>query len=225
MVEFMNKILVNVKQKGYGRQIAVQLQKMGIYAVVPEEAEESKIPYEEFRMILIDQADDDFYKMMIDEEGPQIVILTKSKDNYVAQRNGLYFISKELGIDSICSIIRFCMNGEERSNAVRQATTHSVRSMGIPVNLRGYQYLRTAIVCAVQYPELLEQITIKLYGRVADIHQVQRSSVERSIRNAIDVAHTRNPDLLRSYFHYSLEKPSNTELIALVADNIRMWIL
>lgn len=104
---------------------------------------------------------------------------------------------------------------------LEQAATQIIRNMGIPANLKGYIYLRTAIVCAVEQPNLTRHFMRQLYEMVAEIHHVKLHSVERAIRYAIEIAYDRNPEQLKSMFYYPVGKPCNSELIALAVDIIR----
>lgn len=110
---------------------------------------------------------------------------------------------------------------DENACSLEQAATKIIQGMGIPTNLKGYIYLRTAIVCAVKQPDLTCYFMKQLYVKVAEIHHVKLHSVERAIRYAIDIAYDRNPEQLKSMFYYPVEKPCNSELISLVVDMIR----
>ncbi len=105
--------------------------------------------------------------------------------------------------------------------------TQTIQMLGIPANIKGYRYLRTAILHALDDPNLLDGITTKLYPKVAEDHGSTPSRVERAIRHAINVAFTREgPEAISEYFGYSTKssrgKPTNSEFIALVAERVRM---
>ena len=69
---------------------------------------------------------------------------------------------------------------------------------------------------------LIYNITTELYDKVAEIHNTNRLNVERNIRTVIENAYDRTPELLLEFFPYTMGKPSNSDVIALIADNIRM---
>lgn len=102
-----------------------------------------------------------------------------------------------------------------------------LRKVGIPANLKGYQYLRTAIIMAVKDMEVLDGITKILYPDIAKKYNSTTSRVERSVRHAIEVAWDRGSEilveeLLGSGVSFAKGKPSNSEFIALFADRIRL---
>ena len=110
---------------------------------------------------------------------------------------------------------------------IRQDVTKIIRDLGIPAHIKGYHYLRDAIIMAVEDMDVLNAITKILYPTVAKKHQTTASRVERAIRHAIEVAWSRGKlDVLDDLFGYTVSngkgKPTNSEFIALVADTIRL---
>ncbi len=105
--------------------------------------------------------------------------------------------------------------------------TNMIHEIGIPAHIKGYHYLRDAIMMAVEDMDVLNAITKILYPTVAKRHQTTSSRVERAIRHAIEVAWSRGKlDTLDELFGYTVSngkgKPTNSEFIALVADTIRL---
>lgn len=105
--------------------------------------------------------------------------------------------------------------------------TDMIHEIGIPAHIKGYHYLRDAIIMAVEDMDVLNAITKILYPTVAKKHQTTASRVERAIRHAIEVAWSRGKlDVLDELFGYTVSngkgKPTNSEFIALVADTIRL---
>ena len=105
--------------------------------------------------------------------------------------------------------------------------TDIIHEIGVPAHIKGYQYLREAIVCAINDASLLEKITGRLYPQVAKTFQTTPSRVERAIRHAIEVAWDRGDlDTLQKYFGFTVSntkgKPTNSEFIALIADFVRL---
>ena len=97
----------------------------------------------------------------------------------------------------------------------------------IAPHIKGYQYLRESITLAVNDPDIINSITKILYPTIAKKFETTPSRVERAIRHAIEVAWNRgNPDVLNNLFGYTISngkgKPTNSEFIALIADNIRL---
>ncbi|MBR3997174.1 MAG: sporulation transcription factor Spo0A, partial [Clostridia bacterium] len=93
--------------------------------------------------------------------------------------------------------------------------------------IKGYQYLRTAILMAVHDGDIINSVTKVLYPSVAKKYDTTTSRVERAIRHAIEVAWDRGDvETLNSYFGYTIQnsrgKPTNSEFIAMIADNLRL---
>lgn len=110
---------------------------------------------------------------------------------------------------------------------VEKIVTDHIHDIGIPANIKGYQYLRTAIMMVIKDPSVIESITKILYPSIARKFQTTPSRVERAIRHAITVAWFRgNVELLNELFGYTVSaekgKPTNSEFITLVADHIRI---
>lgn len=102
-----------------------------------------------------------------------------------------------------------------------------IHEIGVPAHIKGYQYLREAIMMSVEDVEMLNSITKILYPTIAKKFQTTSSRVERAIRHAIEVAWNRGKmETLDSLFGYTINtgkgKPTNSEFIALIADKIRL---
>ena len=105
--------------------------------------------------------------------------------------------------------------------------TDMIHEIGIPAHIKGYHYLRDAILMAIEDMDVLNAVTKVLYPTVAKMHQTTASRVERAIRHAIEVAWSRGKlDTLDELFGYTVNggkgKPTNSEFIALIADTIRL---
>ena len=113
------------------------------------------------------------------------------------------------------------------SEFMRRKVTKMIQDLGVPANIKGYTYLRDAILIAIARPEAINSITKVLYPEVAKLNQTTPTRVERAIRHAIEVAWARgNNDFAEKVFGYTLNmtkgKPTNSECIALIADRIRI---
>ena len=105
--------------------------------------------------------------------------------------------------------------------------TKIIHQIGIPAHIKGYQYLRTAILMTIEDTDIINSVTKILYPTVAKKYATTTSRVERAIRHAIEVAWDRGDvDTLNSYFGYTIQnsrgKPTNSEFIAMIADNLRL---
>lgn len=110
---------------------------------------------------------------------------------------------------------------------LEQDVTDMIHEIGVPAHIKGYQYLREAIMMAVEDIEMLNSITKVLYPTIAKKYQTTPSRVERAIRHAIEVAWSRGRmETLDALFGYTVNtgkgKPTNSEFIALIADRIRL---
>ena len=122
-------------------------------------------------------------------------------------------------------------DGEEKAAGVsadmEAQVTKIIHQIGVPAHIKGYQYLRTAILMTIEDSEIINSVTKILYPAVAKKYQTTTSRVERAIRHAIEVAWDRGDvDTLNSYFGYTIQnsrgKPTNSEFIAMIADNMRL---
>lgn len=105
--------------------------------------------------------------------------------------------------------------------------TEIMHQIGVPAHIKGYHYLREAIIISVTNTEVVNSVTKILYPTVAKLHNTTASRVERAIRHAIEVAWDRGDiDVLNSYFGYTIQndrgKPTNSEFIAMIADKLRL---
>lgn len=110
---------------------------------------------------------------------------------------------------------------------IEHKVTTLLHEIGIPANINGYQYLRTAICESYHDMEYLNQITKALYPHIAKSHNTTASRVERSMRHAIEVAWSRgDARTLNQLFGYTISaskaKPTNSEFIAMLADRLRL---
>ena len=112
-------------------------------------------------------------------------------------------------------------------NDIESQVTKVIHQIGVPAHIKGYQYLRTAILMTIKDNEVINSVTKILYPSVAKQYQTTSSRVERAIRHAIEVAWDRGDiDVLNAYFGYTVQtsrgKPTNSEFIAMIADNLRL---
>ncbi len=156
-----------------------------------------------------------------------------------------YYIMKPFDKDIIVSRIKMVKNhSNKKTNEIRRVNpyettetfemrnlesdvTDIIHEIGVPAHIKGYQYLREAIVMSVNDIEMLNSITKILYPTIAKKYQTTSSRVERAIRHAIEVAWSRGKmDTIDELFGYTIHngkgKPTNSEFIALIADKIRL---
>ena len=134
-------------------------------------------------------------------------------------------------------ILKFLYSNEEdvpanlkkksKDDIIEDAVSNILHEFGIPAHLKGYHYLRDAIMMVVEEPDMLNSITKILYPTIAKRNHTTPSRVERAIRHAIEVAWSSgNMEIINSLFSYTVStgkgKPTNSEFIALIADKIRL---
>ncbi len=143
---------------------------------------------------------------------------------------------KPFDITSLCEHIKALVEArkptktlpEEMSREdMESQVTKIIHQIGVPAHIKGYQYLRTAILMTIFDSEMINSVTKILYPSVAKKYSTTTSRVERAIRHAIEVAWDRGDvDTLNSYFGYTIQssrgKPTNSEFIAMIADNLRL---
>lgn len=122
---------------------------------------------------------------------------------------------------------RYEKHEEKPVRSLETDVTNIIHEIGVPAHIKGYQYLREAIMMSVDDIEMLNSITKILYPTIAKKYQTTPSRVERAIRHAIEVAWSRGKmDTIDELFGYTINngkgKPTNSEFIALIADKIRL---
>ena len=184
-------------------------------------------------------------RLSVSKKRPLVIVnsaaaLTSLYD-VAAKYGASYFMIKPQSRESISEVIRD-MCGMARAKAVSPGTkiavdaadlettvTEYIHELGVPAHIKGYHYLRTAIIMVVKDMDLLNYITKELYPEIAKAYQTTSSRVERAIRHSIEVAWTRGkPQTMNEVFGYTINtgkgKPTNSEFIAMVADRIRLNI-
>ena len=149
-----------------------------------------------------------------------------------------YLLLKPCDMAALVERLEEIRGGENlRSPAAQRTGTTNIETMvtgiiheiGVPAHIKGYQYLREAIIIAVNDMDVINAITKVLYPQVAKTFQTTPSRVERAIRHAIEVAWDRGDlDTLQRFFGYTVSntkgKPTNSEFIALIADKLQLQL-
>jgi len=183
---------------------------------------------------------------------PKIIMLTafgqESLTNQAMMLGVDYFILKPFDLDILGKRIRSLTQDITLSAPTQFSTTSPIvttvgsglnlfsevttmmHQIGIPAHIKGYQYIRDAILMVVEDVSLLGAVTKELYPGIAKKHDTASSRVERGIRHAIELAWMRgNSDTLKRIFGYSMniecQKPTNSEFIAILADKLRVRVM
>jgi len=168
---------------------------------------------------------------------PKILILTKYTRGAIieeaADRGADYYITKPCRAGTVCERLRSlvaaeCPEPEEDSRvALESRVTAIIHEVGVPAHIKGYQYLREAILIAIDDMDVINAVTKVLYPEVAKRFGTTASRVERAVRHAIEVAWDRGDlDTLQKYFGFTVSnskgKPTNSEFIAMIADRLQL---
>ena len=166
---------------------------------------------------------------------PKVILISSLYRNEIVKqalkRNISYFMPKPFEPGSLLERMRQVMDlgsePEDEYQALQRRVTTVIHEVGVPAHIKGYQYVREAIVIAVQDIEVINGVTKVLYPEVAKRYNTTPSRVERAVRHAIEVAWDRGDlETLQNYFGYTVSntkgKPTNSEFIAMIADKIRL---
>ena len=152
------------------------------------------------------------------------VLIKRIEDikDYKPQNTINNFIAKEGKSDYIEIDSR-----EKKEENLEALVTNIIHEVGVPAHIKGYQYLREAIMMTVKDIEMINQITKLLYPEIAHKYKTTSSRVERAIRHAIEVAWGRGKiEATENIFGYTVSaakgKPTNSEFIAMIADKLRL---
>lgn len=176
----------------------------------------------------------------------EIVILDCSQNNeqsnYVTLENIDLCIQSPFQIQDVCNKVTNLANSKKlkvknplaqvvdlsnESDDLEVIVTDVILLIGIPAHVKGYHYIRCAIINCIENPTMLNSVTKILYPTVAKEFDTSSSRVERAIRHAIEIAWDRGDiDTLNSYFGYTINnqrgKPTNSEFIAMISDKLRL---
>ena len=170
---------------------------------------------------------------LLREEGTKVIVLSAfCTDQAVAEVMNLgaaFFMPKpcqaEALLDRMQAVFGQPAAPEEQGSALKNQVTAIIHEIGVPAHIKGYQYLREAILIAVDDVEVINAVTKVLYPAVAKRFATTPSRVERAIRHAIEVAWDRGDlETLQKYFGYTVSnskgKPTNSEFIAMISDRL-----
>ena len=153
----------------------------------------------------------------------------------VAARGGDYCMLKPCRLSAVVERIRQLAHGQAAQEGseggddreLERRVTAIIHDIGVPAHIKGYQYLREAIIMTVEDMDVINAVTKVLYPEVARKFGTTASRVERAIRHAIEVAWDRGDlDTLQKYFGFTVSnskgKPTNSEFIAMIADRLQL---
>ena len=163
-------------------------------------------------------------------QSPAFVILSEIDNSFIERQvidsGAAYFLPKPFEAERLYDVIK-SVTVKKTDGSCFDAeilVTEMIQNLGIPAHIKGYRYIRTAILECLANRSCLDSITKHLYPRVASKHETTPSRVERAIRHAIETAWERGSrENINAFFGYSADsynRPTNSEFIALAADKI-----
>jgi len=239
------KVLIGDDSAEFGVNYAYALRKFGMYVVTrPKNGE---ILLDEIKrscpdVVIMDavlpgiDAIDIIKEIKQSEDNKTSFIITSSYDNPFIEKQVMnsgagYFMLKPLNLktlsDRIFTLTKNTINSVyDTPNDIEGLITEILNQMGMPVHIKGFHYLREAIIISFEKPNLLGSVTKVLYPSIARKYNTTSPRVERAIRHAIDIVWTRGtPEVVNRYFGYNAflisNKPTNSEIIALMSDKLR----
>jgi two-component system response regulator (stage 0 sporulation protein A) len=240
----MKKILIGDDTADFGITTASALRSYGLYAITRRKDGNvllNAIIDEAPDVVIVDStmphmdAIELIKRVKTDAQTFPAFIVTSSYDNPFVERQimelgAAYYMLKPFEIPSLAERILSLTNQKKAADASQDLevkVTEVIHQLGVPAHIKGYHYLRAAILASIDNPELLESITKMLYPTVAQKFNTTSSRVERAIRHAIEIAWDRGDlDILNAFFGYTVNtckgKPTNSEFIALVTDKLRL---
>lgn len=157
------------------------------------------------------------------------LLITRIRElkNYKPASQNSNFISREINNTNKQQYIDISNNSVNKENNIEALVTNIIHEVGVPAHIKGYQYLREAIIMVINDIDVINQITKCLYPQIANKFHTTPSRVERAIRHAIEVAWGRGQqDIVENIFGYTISaakgKPTNSEFIAMISDKLRL---
>lgn len=222
-MDFKSKILIK-SQNAVGTEIASELSG-SLYAVVRRNLSAENL--EKSNAILIDNTAEDMDEaleslILSGKSGVKTFVLTADAEPLISDTNGVLFMSSKLGTENICRLIGYCLNVENLRKQAEKAVSKLLLSIGFHANLKGYRYVTEAVALIIENPDFAYSFNSRIYPIIGEKHGMTPDSVERAVRNSIDLAYDRNYRKFEEFFGYAVPKPTNTEFISFCAERIRI---
>ncbi|MDE5582710.1 MAG: sporulation transcription factor Spo0A [Ruminococcus sp.] len=239
------KVLIGDNTTDYGIKLASELREMGVYAytrrndgTVILNSLENDTP--DVAVVNLSVPELDVISIMKTakkslSEVPSFIVVTDIKNSFIDRQlleNGAsYCIARPFDAETLCSAVKSVikMPSSHDCNDLEILVTDMICRFGVPAHLKGYHYLRTAILNAINDGSVMKSVTKQLYPTVARQYETTAPRVERAIRNAIEVAWAKGTaETADSFFGYPMRnyktRPTNSEFIALVTDKLRLQV-
>lgn len=172
------------------------------------------------------------------EKRPKVITITAClTDEFAVNATKLgaaYQMSRNMSLEEIVERVRMVANTTtaEKEEKIKEqdmetAITEIIHEIGVPAHIKGYSYIREAIMLVLKDNDIINSITKQLYPSVAKVYNTSPSRVERAIRHAIEVAWDRgDTETINKIFGFTINqskgKPTNSEFIAMISDKLRL---
>ena len=210
--ELLDNIIINKPDIVLSGAFLPQMDLISVISSLKEKAE-SSLPI----FVAVLSSESDVLEKELLSSGVAYCFIKPLNFNILAERIRSLYMSSEKNMSS----------PRNKDSNLEIVITDIIHQIGVPAHIKGYHYLREAIIMAVNDIDIMNSVTKCLYPSVAKKHGTTSSRVERAIRHAIEVAWDRGDvDVLNSYFGYTIHsgkgKPTNSEFIALIADKLQL---
>lgn len=237
------KVLIGDNTAEYGVKIASRLKSMGLAAFTRRKDSSvilNSILRDNPDVVVIDlelpESDAMFLMHQVREtlpDPPAFIIISEINNSYIERQalegGASYCLAKPFDTETLCTIIKSVYSRPVSSECcdVEILVTNAIQKVGIPAHIKGYHYLRTAIISSLESEPFFDSITKDIYPIVAKCYDTTPARVERAIRNAIEIAWNRGASSgISSLFGYNSDfyvcRPTNSEFIALISDKLRL---
>ena len=235
------KVLIGNDSATHGTKIASELRDYGIFAYTRKNSADAilnSIMSEMPDVVVADLTLEDSDSMEVINRSrsllsqcPLFIITSDINNNFIERQvlegGATYFLPMPYDTAKLYEIIRLIAykKTDSQCNDAELMVTELIQKLGVPAHIKGYRYIRTAILECLNNKTLLDSFTKDLYPTVAYRYETTPTRVERAIRHAIETAWTRgNDEDLSSFLGYSIDKrnckPTNSEFIALATDKL-----
>lgn len=239
------KALIGNDSGEYGVKVAAKLRDAGIYAYTRKSDGKSildSILNDAPDVVIADLTLPDTDAVMLIKRAkeafvntPAFIVVSDVKNSFIERQvlesGADYYLSKPYDVEMLATIIKsLCRKAVPAGCADTEVlVTDVIQKLGVPAHIKGYHYLRSAIISAIENRGLMECVTKLLYPSVAEKFDTTSSRVERAIRHAIEIAWNRaSSEVINTFFGYTIDsyrgRPTNSEFIALVSDKIRLQL-
>lgn len=234
------KVLITDDTAAFGVRLASQLREYG-YHTITRKSTESMIMHaimtEDPDVVITDLTlrDTDAVALMNElkqhsQRFPHFIVASDIKNSFIEKQvidgGAECLMIKPISTAEIVKVITSfsdCSQESRQTNTII-SVTDTIQKLGVPAHIKGYHYLRAAILLTIEDPFLLSSVTKQLYPRIANKYNTTPSRVERAIRHAIETTWDRaDRNNLRVFFGCAYRgRPTNSEFIAFISDRIRL---